>query len=203
MHDVVEVQRVPDKKQTFEILCPGLGYRLMANSEVETDEWMEALKRLILYRKGNTPLVSHSQPLAIIHPSHHQLHPQSLSIPTTSPLHTSPPVDFPLSHSPTCILHSLPTPPESVASPPNPVIQLPIPIQRQRSTEFVPLLPSPSTSSDSSSMCSGSNASVEIQQPSDGDAESSKHLYNALTSFSLVQVDTTGSYVFEYLESWK
>lgn len=173
VHDIVEVQRVPDKKQTFEILCPGLGYRLMANSEVETDEWMEALKKLILYRKGNTPLVSHSQPLAITHPSdHRQLHPQSLPMHTTSPHHTSPLADFPLSHSPTCILHSLPTPPESVASPPNPVIQLPIPIQRQRSSEFVPPLPSPSTSSDSSSMCSGSNASVEIQQLSDGDAES-------------------------------
>ena len=191
VHDVVEVQRVPDKKQTFEILCPGLGYRLMANSEVETDEWMEALKKLILYRKGNMPLVSHTQPLAMTHPSHHQQHPQSLAIPTTSPHPTSPPMEFSLSHSPTCVLHhSLPTPPESVASPPKQVVHPPFPIQRQRSSEFVPPLPSPSTSSDSSSMCSGSNASVDIQQSYDGDSEQSKLL---VVITHLLQIGTKGS----------
>ena len=86
VHDVVEVQRVADKKQMFEILCPGVGYRLMANSEAEADEWTETLRKLILYRKEAASLPStHSQssltqsyPPAVVH-SPKQPPPHSLS----------------------------------------------------------------------------------------------------------------------------
>jgi hypothetical protein len=58
--------------------------------------------------------------------------------------------------------HSLPTPPDSLSSPPSfPTFNMPPSFQRQRSLEVAPSLPSPSTSSDSSSMCSGSNTSFE------------------------------------------
>lgn len=53
IRDVVSVQRVSDKKQTFEILCPGVGYRLMANSEAEADEWTETIKKFILYKRDD------------------------------------------------------------------------------------------------------------------------------------------------------
>ena len=52
IHNVVSAQRVmAGKKQSFEILCPGIGYRLMANSELEADEWMHAIQRHILYKR--------------------------------------------------------------------------------------------------------------------------------------------------------
>jgi len=51
MEQVVEVQRTADKKQTFEILCPGTGHKFTANSEAEADEWVNILHRLKSYRK--------------------------------------------------------------------------------------------------------------------------------------------------------
>ena len=51
--DVVEVQRQADKKQILEILCPGVAYRLMANSEADAEDWTETLRTLILYRRGD------------------------------------------------------------------------------------------------------------------------------------------------------
>ena len=51
MEQVVEVQRTNDKKQTFEILCPGTGHKFTANSEAEADEWVSVLDKLKSYRK--------------------------------------------------------------------------------------------------------------------------------------------------------
>ena len=58
VRDIVEVERVPDKKQTFELLCPGVAHRLMANSEAEADDWAAALRQLIVYRKGDLQTLS-------------------------------------------------------------------------------------------------------------------------------------------------
>ena len=51
MEQVVEVQRTNDKKQTFEILCPGIGHKFVANSEAEADDWVNVLHKLKSYRK--------------------------------------------------------------------------------------------------------------------------------------------------------
>ena len=55
MEQVVEVQRTSDKKQTFEILCPGTGHKFTANSEAEADEWVNILHKLKSYRKERLP----------------------------------------------------------------------------------------------------------------------------------------------------
>ena len=198
VHDVVEVRRVPEKKQTFEILCPGVGYRLMANSEVEADEWTNALKKLTLYRKDNlkplslqrtssTPTdptegakdqrkrtMSDSSPLC---QTNHSLgHPRSLAIPASSRPVVTTTTDVPTIN----FSHSLPTPPENIGapsfSPPTPPSCQPPPqILSKSAAELRAALPSPSTSSDSSSMCSGSNASFDNQSSFDGEkVDSSK-----------------------------
>ena len=200
VHDVVDVRRVAEKKQTFEILCPGVGYRLMANSEVEADEWTDALKKLILYRKDNLKTHSLQRPTSPpadnlepvkerkrtlsdsaqqpIH-SHHLLsHPSSLAIPTSSHSNTT---DIPTINLP----HSLPTPPEMTGAPSFPSSSYPPPQQQQQqqqqqqtqsksALEIRAVLPSPSTSSDSSSMCSGSNASFENQSTFEGERPDSR-----------------------------
>ena len=187
VHDVVDVRRVPEKKQTFEILCPGVGYRLMANSEVEADEWTNSLKRLTLYRKDNlktlslqrTPsaptentelmterkrTLSDSAQSPVQQNPRSLTHPRSLAIPASSRPATT---DIPTIN----LSHSLPTPPENVGSPPTlPTFQPPPPILSSKSAaELRAALPSPSTSSDSSSMCSGSNASFENQSTFEGE----------------------------------
>ena len=181
VYDVVAVQRVPEKKQMFEILCPGVAYRLMANSDLEADEWTAALSKLILYRKDDVKSHSlrripssptHMETIPERHrtlsdssmQTHHSpahMHPKSITIPT--PTHRHAPADTTLhfSHSPH-MPHSLPTPPELATSPPMFQHYPPV-IQRQRSNEIPISIPSPSTSSDSSSMCSGSNASFDTQ----------------------------------------
>ena len=106
---VVDAHRVlVGKKQSFEILCPGIGYRFMATSEVEADEWTRAIQRHIMYKKevyppyhttpcfpsmsvpdaamkslslSSIPSVSHS-----IHPHHghhmaNQIHERQMAIP--------------------------------------------------------------------------------------------------------------------------
>jgi len=55
MEEVVEVQRTMDKKQTFEILCPGIGHKLTASSDAEADEWVEIMRKLKSYRKERQP----------------------------------------------------------------------------------------------------------------------------------------------------
>lgn len=183
VYDVVAVQRVPDKKQMFEILCPGVAYRLIANSDLEANEWTQALSSLILYRKDNVK--GHSLSLRRIpsspthmetiperhrnlsdssmqmHVSPSRVHPKSLTIPTPSHRHGHTDPSFHFSQSPH-FSHSLPTPPELAASPPT-LFYHPPGMQRQRSSEMTAPLPSPSTSSDSSSMASGSNISFETQ----------------------------------------
>lgn len=167
----------------------------MANSDVEADEWAESLSKLILYRKDDAKSLSlrrvpssptHTETMGTISerprtqsdsymPSHHtqsHAHPKSLTIPTPThhPHHHTTDTVFHFSHSPhtTNLSHSLPTPPEMTMSPPIPQYYPPN-MQRQRSNEFVVSLPSPSTSSDSSSMCSGSNASFDTQALFEGD----------------------------------
>ena len=65
MEQVVEVQRTTDKKQTFEILCPGVGYKFTANSEAEADDWVNILRKLKSYRKEKL----HPDPITILHQS--------------------------------------------------------------------------------------------------------------------------------------
>ena len=55
MEEVVEVQRTMDRKQSFEILCPGVGHKLTANSDAEADEWVEIMRKLKSYRKERQP----------------------------------------------------------------------------------------------------------------------------------------------------
>ena len=182
IHDVVTVQRVIDKKQSFEILCPGIGYRLMANSELEADEWTEAIRNHISYKRddGTKSLsltrvqgsASHNhffsdrqRTLSDPHPSH--LHPSSfhqhqLLQPRSIPIvatHQHRSID---AQAMLHLAHNYPTPPESLSSPTSlPTFHMPGSFQRQRSLELAAPFPSPSTSSDSSSMCSGSNTSFE------------------------------------------
>ena len=224
VHDIVDVRRVPDKKQTFEILCPGVGYRLIANSEVEADEWTDALKKLTLYRKDNANVKAlslqrtasspptadpveqvkerkrtlsdsahQSQPSYPLPPHAHQqqspsssltIHPSSLAIPQTGSS-GSMATDIPTIN----LSHSLPTPPENIGgapsfSPPHSACLLSQPPQSSQpqvlsksAAELRAALPSPSTSSDSSSMCSGSNTSFDNQSTFEGDkSDSSKAL---------------------------
>ncbi len=169
----------------FEILCPGVAYRLIANSDLEANEWTQALSRLILYRKDNVKGHSLSMRRIPSSPTHMEtiperhrtlsdssmqthispprVHPKSLTIPTPSHRHGHTDASFHFSHSPH-FSHSLPTPPELAASPPTLFYHHPPVMQRQRSSEMMTApLPSPSTSSDSSSMASGSNISFETQ----------------------------------------
>lgn len=55
MEQVVEVQRTSDRRQTFEILCPGTGHKFTANSEAEADEWVNVLHKLKSYHKERLP----------------------------------------------------------------------------------------------------------------------------------------------------
>ena len=75
---VVEAQRVTEKRQTFELLCPGVSHRFQANSEAETDDWVADIKNLIVYRKDTSPSRSLSLP-ATTH--HHPYNPHS-NLPT-------------------------------------------------------------------------------------------------------------------------
>ena len=174
IHKVIEIQRVADKKQMFELLCPGLSYRLAAGSDMEANEWVEAIKKfslpvyhhddmrtLSLQHLGTVPplsqgLTSHStHSLSSAHP---------FAIPQRSPGHASNPPsflnDYPLSHSPQTqtqtFLRSYPTPPESTVGVSTGISQQTPMFQKQGSNDGVNPYPSP-PSSDSSSMCSGSN----------------------------------------------
>lgn len=168
VHDIVEVRRIVERRQSFEVLCPGVGYRFMAHSDVEADEWVHAIRGLILYRRDPTrgaatlpsslhaPYHRHTQPVPISLPSYP--HSSGSSLPDSTSLHTSP--------SSACPLHvNLPTPPELTNSPATlPPYRA---IHRRRSDESVPSFrppPSPPYSSSESSMASGSNASSEQQQ---------------------------------------
>lgn len=204
VHDVVDVRRVPNKKQTFEILCPGVGYRLMANSEVEADEWTGALKKLTLYRKDNLKPLSlqrttssptdpseqsrdqrkrtlsdSSSPMTHQQQNVSLTHPKSLAIPESSSSPSRPQAiatDIPTVN----LSHSLPTPPEIVGGTPSLSPPTPPPtssscqpppttqILSKSAAELRAALPSPSTSSDSSSMCSGSNTSFDNQSTFEG-----------------------------------
>lgn len=193
--DVVEVMRLSDKKQTFELLCPGVAHRFMANSESDADEWADIIRKFILYKKGNFRTLSLPQPITRTHGL------PSLSLTRQlTPLSTSPPVNVALAHhSPTLLLHPqthhtlrpdaftispghqqqnftyLPnpflTPPESILPAPTPIHVHPAMVQRQVSNDSGNPYPSPPSSSDSSSMCSGSNTSFDSATVMDGDTD--------------------------------
>jgi hypothetical protein len=108
------------------------------------------------------------------------IHPSSLAIPKTGGSSASVATDIPTIN----LSHSLPTPPaENIGgapsfSPPQhsvyPPLSQPTPQSSQILTsksaaELRAALPSPSTSSDSSSMCSGSNTSFDNQSTFEGD----------------------------------
>lgn len=193
--DVVEVQR-PDRRQCFELLCPGLAHRLMANSEAEADDWADMLRKQLLYRKDNLKTVSlqrimthppmggtrsplsSSPPGGVVPNSAH--FPHSLMIPqSTHPLFspgasTSTVPMFGIEAPPimssqtqTVLNQTYPTPPESVINAP---IGPPPPFQKQGSNEGVNPYPSP-PSSDSSSVYGGSNASFDSTSVADGDTD--------------------------------
>lgn len=82
MEQVVEVQRVNDKKQTFEILCPGTGHKFIANSEAEADEWVNILHKLKSYRKDRLQV----DPINTL--NHLQYHPNGDQNVMVSPLHS-------------------------------------------------------------------------------------------------------------------
>ena len=162
VHDIVEVHRVVERKQSFELLCPGRGYRFMANSDVEADEWVASIRGLTLYRREppSLSLPGHTQPVTISQ-SALTLPPRS-SLTDTGSLHRS--------HSYTS--PSLPTPPDQATSPPNQLSSRSF--SRGNSTELVPFPssfhsfpppPSPPSSSSGSSMASGSNASYDQGAP--------------------------------------
>ena len=95
MEQVVEVQRTNDKKQTFEILCPGTGQKFMANSEAEADEWVNVLHKLKSYRKEKL----HPDPIGNLNQLHHYPNPEHPNV-IVSPLHRVHGIsDFP-PHSP-------------------------------------------------------------------------------------------------------
>ena len=186
VHDIVEVRRVAERRHSFEVLCPGLGYRFMTHSDVEADEWVLAIQGLILYRRdpalGAATLPAslhsssrrHTQPVAITHshtaplpPLSTSPHPHSRTPLSSSSLPDS--MGLQLSASPSYPLPpNLPTPPDLATSP---ITHPPLrPMPRQRSAELPPQTslpcsfpppPSPPSSSSSSSMASSSNASLE------------------------------------------
>lgn len=207
IRDVVSVHRLPGKKQSFEILCPGIGYRLSANSELEADEWTAAIRAHICYKRedvvangtkslslnrvqssGHAHLTPplHDRQRTMSEP-HYTVQPhlqQHSMLPPTFQYHhqqqlLQPPRGIPIvsthhhalqqqqhrsneTHAMMHFSHSLPTPPDSLPSPPS-FTSFPQPptFQRQHSLEMAASLTSPSTSSDSSSMCSSSNTSFE------------------------------------------
>lgn len=192
VHDIVEVHRIVEKKQTLEILCPGVGYRMMASSEAETDDWVEALKKLICYRKEGPSTLNRLQPVSSfdIPPS-----PKSPKSPHTSPPRSQTPVkmlpacpngtEMHLSQSPPFTFitvppaTSVPPPPPadtltpSITSPTNsiPVTQ-PV-LQNQKSVESTLPFPSPPSSSSESSVSSGFNVvgsdhSPPVDEPDSG-----------------------------------
>ncbi len=139
IRDVVLVHRyrVADKKQSFEILCPGIGYRLMANSELEADEWTSAIQSHICYKRDDGIGT--------------RINPYPHSLDET--------------HGTVGMSERLPTPP------PDSIPSLPSSPHLHPNYWSLDLL-TPSNSSDSSSVCSGSSTSVEA-----GGIESSEFWY--------------------------
>jgi hypothetical protein len=134
---VVEAQRVTEKKQTFELLCPGVSHRFQANSEAEADDWVSDIKSLIVYRKDTSPP---ARSFSLPTPNLHQPYNPHANLPTppdTNGYLTSPPIPVNLHKRPTYLRSS------STDSPQHP-------------------FPSPNSSGDSSSLNSASTGSMEI-----------------------------------------
>ena len=173
----------------------------MANSEAEADEWADSIRQLISYRRGDfrslsLPRVSSSPgfsaPMSTTLPFTRQLTPISnsppmnITIPTSSHTlviphhHSIRPDPFTLSPSPsqitsfTLVPNSFHTSQDTMLpSSTMPAQQIhPVAAQRQMSTDSGNSFPSPPSSSDSSSMCSGSNASFDSASVMDGDNDS-------------------------------
>ena len=169
VREIVQVQRLPDKKQSFELLCPGMGYRLMANSEAEADDWATAIQKLIVYRKdfrslslprisqggGSSPLSSSPPSFPVTTTSIPGPVPHALPVPPMfsidgSNFHSHSPNHTALPH------HQFPTPPETFIGTTNPLVTPPL--QKQGSNEGVAPYPSPPSSNDSASMCGSSTS---------------------------------------------
>ena len=133
---IVEAQRATEKKQTFDLLCPGVSHRFQASSEAEADDWVAAVKNLIVYRKD----VHHSSPT-------------SLTLPMLS-VHSQPHHCFPTLTDNAVTSTPIPVSPERR---PVPQTSLSSSMEAAAQNPF----PSPNSSSDSSSLHSASTGSVE------------------------------------------
>lgn len=187
VQEIVEVIRIQDKKQTLELLCPGVGYRLMAYSEADADDWVEAIKKLIVYRKdvrsmsfprmmssqsknGSSPLSSSppSLPLTTNSINGPLFHHSALSVPPPHPSFSIDGSNFPR-QSPQHQQqqqHQFPTPPETIVDTSNP-LTTPI-LQKQSSHDGMNPYPSPPSSNDSASMCGSSTNSFDSGSINDG-----------------------------------
>lgn len=171
--DVVEVMRISDKKQCFQLLCPGVAHRLMASSESEADEWADCIRKQILFRREdvrfhrmfsqaggtNSPLSSSPPNFLTTGLPHSHISMSQSTHPFFSPIATTtssfslyPPLDS----TQTVITQKYPTPPESIIT----TAAAAGSFQKQSSLETPLPYPSP-PSSDSSSMYSGSNTSFD------------------------------------------
>ncbi|XP_019849803.1 PREDICTED: uncharacterized protein LOC109580748 isoform X1 [Amphimedon queenslandica] len=94
---VVDIRKAQDKRQCFELLCPGIAHRLMANSQSEADEWVDSIRKMCIYqgedsngkalslqRLMHQPLSGTNTPLSGSPPKLHSQSPaasRSLSVP--------------------------------------------------------------------------------------------------------------------------
>ena len=162
---IVEAQRATEKKQTFDLLCPGVSHRFQASSEAEADDWVTAVKNLIVYRKD----VQSSSPSS-----------SSLTLPVLS---VQPHPNLPTPPEQASISTPIPVTPER-----RPVLRTSSSMEATTQSPF----PSPNSSSDSSSLHSASTSSAEghsrsllVAEAAPEQSESYKHH----TSSSLPPLD--------------
>lgn len=130
---IVEAQRATEKKQTFDLLCPGVSHRFQASSEAEADDWVAAVKNLIVYRKD--------------------VHHSSLTLPVLS-VHSQPHPNLPTPPDHVATSTPIPVTPER-----RPILQTSSSSAMEAAAQNP--FPSPNSSSDSSSLHSASTGSVE------------------------------------------
>lgn len=99
---VVDIRKAQDKRQCFELLCPGIAHRLMANSQSEADEWVDSIRKMSIYQGED----SNGKALSLQRLIHQPL----------SGMHT------PLSGSPPKLHSQSPATSRSLSVPPQPIL---------------------------------------------------------------------------------